>query len=70
MTRRERHIEAEMIAYENGDFWATSAKHGWEVYENGLTHSVRRAIIGYKGQEGLLKAMAKADQLADAKLKD
>ncbi len=52
------------ILYENGKFWVCKAKHGYEVYETGITHSVRRAIIGYEGQEGLAKARAEADRRA------
>lgn len=51
------------ILYENGRFWVTKAKHGYEVYESGVTHSVRKAIIGYESDKGLLLAQAKADQL-------
>ena len=52
------------ILYENGNFWVCKAKRGYEVYETGITHSVRCAIIGYEGPEGLAKARAEADRRA------
>lgn len=52
------------ILYENGMFWVCKAKHGYEVYESGITHSTRRAIIGYEGADGLAKAKAEADRRA------
>lgn len=50
--------------YENGRFWVAKAKNGFEVYESGITHSVRRAIIGYEGATGMAKARAEADRRA------
>lgn len=55
------------ILYENGNFWICKAideKKGYEVYENGITHSVRRAIVGYTGKTGLDKAKSYCDRLA------
>ena len=62
------------ILYENGPFWVTAAEFGtgrfepkgkgFEVYENGVTHSTRRAIIGWVGEKGLTRAIAEADRLA------
>jgi hypothetical protein len=52
--------------YENGPFWVTKAAKGFEVYESLTIYSVRRAIIGYKGQEGLDRAKAEADRRAAA----
>ena len=44
------------ILYENGPFWVCAAEFGsgrfkpkskgFEVYENGVTHATRRAVIG------------------------
>ena len=50
------------IIYEKGDFFVLKAKHGYEVYKNGLTHSTRCAIIGYKGEIGINKAIAEIDR--------
>lgn len=50
------------VLYSNGDFWVCKAKHGYEVYKNGLTHSTRCAIIGYEGDDGLKRAIAEADR--------
>ena len=52
------------ILYENGDFWVTKGKKGYEVYQSGVTHSVRVAVIGWEGEEGLTKARAEADRRA------
>lgn len=52
------------VLYENGNFWVCKAKHGYEVYETGVTHSVRRAIIGCEGEAGLAKAIAESDRRA------
>lgn len=55
------------ILYENGSFWVSRGQQfgkGFEVYEAGITHSVRRAIIGYEGQKGLDRAKAEADRRA------
>jgi hypothetical protein len=62
------------ILYENGPFWVCAAEFGsgrfkpkskgFEVYENGVTHSTRRAIIGHEGEAGLKRAIAEADRRA------
>lgn len=53
------------ILYENGKYWVyASKKGGYEVYETGITHSVRKAIIGHKGKEGLERAKVWCDKLA------
>lgn len=47
------------IKYELGEHWVYQKKNGtFEVYKNGLTHSTRVAIIGFKGQEGFDRAVA------------
>jgi len=63
------------ILYENGNFWVCRKQfgsgrfrpksEGYEVYENGITHSKRVAIIGYAGEEGLKRAIAEADKRAE-----
>ena len=50
------------VLYSTGQFWVCKAKHGYEVYENGVTHSTRRAIIGWEGEKGLSRAIAEADR--------
>jgi hypothetical protein len=52
------------ILYENGRFWVTKAKHGFEVYENGITHATRRGIFGSEGTQWFDRAKAHADLLA------
>lgn len=49
------------VVYETSKYWVLS-KHekGYEVYKIDGTHSIRCAIIGYKGQEGLERAIAEA----------
>jgi hypothetical protein len=55
------------ILYENGNYWVrASEKGGYEVYRVNLTHSVRCAIIGYKGDKGLARAKAECDRRAAA----
>lgn len=54
------------ILYENGNYWVcASAKGGYEVYRNGITHSTRCAIIGYKENEGLERAKAECNKRAN-----
>ena len=50
------------IAYETAHFWVLRLAKGFEVYEIGATHSVRRASIGYRGAEGLARAIAECDR--------
>jgi hypothetical protein len=67
-------MKQETPLYENGRFWVRRAQfgsgrfkpksNGYEVYESGITHSVRRAIIGFEGERGLSRAIAEADRLA------
>lgn len=61
------------IMYENGNFWVRRNEHEtFEVYKVIGTHSVRCAQIGYKGAEGLQRAMAECNKraLAEGKTKD
>lgn len=45
------------IMYEKGNHWVLRTNKGtYEVYKNGVTHSVRCAIIGFEGQKGLDRA--------------
>jgi hypothetical protein len=45
------------IIFETKDHWIFDAKDkGFEVYKKTITHSVRVAVIGYKGQLGIDKA--------------
>jgi hypothetical protein len=55
------------ILYEVGSFWVATERTGYAVYENGLTHSVKRDTIGYPGLKGLQRAKATADRRARAK---
>ena len=50
------------ILYEKGDYFVIKAKHGFEVYKCGTTHSTRCAQIGYKGNEGMQKAIKEIDR--------
>lgn len=47
------------IKYELGQHWVYQKANGsYEVYRNGITHSTRVAIIGFKGQDGFDRAVA------------
>jgi hypothetical protein len=50
--------------YTNGDYWVRRAKHGYEVFKDGITHSTRCAIIGYDGDKGFSRAKEEADRRA------
>lgn len=51
------------IKYELGDHWVFQKANGtFEVYKNGLTHSRRVAIIGFKGEVGLKRAIAECER--------
>lgn len=64
------------VLYENSPFWVCAAEFGsgrfrpkskgYEVYENGVTHATRRAIIGSEGPEWFERAKAEADKRANA----
>ena len=59
-------IQENNIAYENASHWVLALPNGaYEVYRNTTTHSVRCAQIGYKGQAGLMRAIAEADRRAE-----
>lgn len=59
MTYREKDI-----AYETPDhkYWVLRVGYGYEIYEVGITHSTRKGIIGFKGQEGLDRAIAEIER--------
>lgn len=46
------------ILHETKEHFVLKAKHGYEVYRNQTTHSVRCSIIGWEGQKGLERAIA------------
>ena len=50
------------VKHETKHFWVLQVKHGFEVYKTGITHSVRCAQIGYKGEIGLNKAIAECER--------
>ena len=52
------------VLHESGGYWVAAAKHGFEVYKTGITHSTRCSIIGYEGQKGLGKAIAECERRA------
>lgn len=52
------------ILHESNGYWVTPAAHGFEVYKTGVTHSTRCAQIGYKGAEGLQRAIAECERRA------
>lgn len=43
-------------------YWVAKAKRGVEVYRAGITHSIRCAIIGYEGAEGMRRALAEIER--------
>jgi len=45
------------IVFESNNYWVLNVnKKGFEVYKKTITHSVRCAVIGYDGADGLEKA--------------
>jgi len=50
------------IAYENSTHWVLRKPDGFEVYRKDVTHSVRCARIGFKGDTGLTRAIQEADR--------
>lgn len=52
------------ILYQRGNFWVCKAKKGYEVYEDGMAHATRRAIIGSDGPQWFERAKAEADRRA------
>jgi hypothetical protein len=53
------------ILYQNGSFWVCKAKKGYEVYEDGVTHASRRAIIGSDGPQWFERAKIVTDRRAE-----
>ena len=53
----------EDVLHEAGNFFVLRVKKGYEVYECGVTHAVRRGIFG-RGQQYLDRAIAYAEQRA------
>lgn len=51
-------LTEKQIAFESscGSYWVKQVDSGYEVYKTGITHSVRCAIIGYRGEIGLERA--------------
>lgn len=51
------------IVYENGNHWVLRTDKGtFEVYSAGITHSIRRGIIGFTGEKGLRMAKEECDR--------
>jgi len=50
------------IMYENGKFWVLRTKKSYEVYEVGVTHSVRRAVVGRSFPNALERAKQTCDK--------
>lgn len=50
------------VIYEIGQFWVLKVKTGFEVYKDGVTHSVRCAQIGWTDEQGEKRAIAEADR--------
>lgn len=56
------------IVFEQGQFWVARTDKGFEVYRAGATHSVRCAIIGFKGDEGFKRAKAEIERRLQAEM--
>lgn len=51
------------IIVQKGRYWIARIKDGsYEVFREEGTHSVRCAVIGYKGDEGLSRAKAELER--------
>ena len=55
------------ILHETKNHWVMKVKTGkragtYEVYKNGITHSTRCSQIGYKGTEGLERAIKECER--------
>lgn len=51
--------------YQNGKYWVTRVRNGYEIYEDGFTHSTRVVLIPCDhGDEGLARAKARTDAMA------
>ncbi len=56
------------ILYQSGPYWVCRKGKGFEVYKDGVTHSVRVASIGFEGEKGLQRAKAECDRRQDDEL--
>lgn len=52
----------EDILFERGAHWVIAVPTGFEVYRNEVTHAVRCARIGVKGEAGLQRAIAECER--------
>lgn len=52
----------EDIVFESGNHWVLRVPSGYEVYKIGVTHSTRCAQIGYRGEEGLRRAIQEVER--------
>jgi len=50
------------IVFERAPYWVLRVKNGFEVYETGATHSVRKAFIGFPGEVGLSRSKAEIER--------
>ena len=50
------------IMYENGKFWVLRTKNSYEVYEIGITHSLRCDVIGRSFPNALDRAKQTCDK--------
>ena len=50
------------VMHETPDYWVLRVKNGFEVYKTGITHSVRCAQIGWRGQKGLDRAITECSK--------
>lgn len=55
----------EDVVYETGQHWVMRVPYGFDVYRVGLTHSTRCAVIWYKGDAGLQRAIAEVARRED-----
>ena len=62
MDAGDKMMTEDQILHQAGPYWVCKAKHGYEVYKDGVTHATRCAIIGFEGQKGLTRAKAEADR--------
>lgn len=51
-------LDLKDVVFEEGRYWILKVKGGFEVYETSITCSVRRAFVGFEGDEGLKRAKA------------
>lgn len=50
------------IVIEDGDYFAIRAPKGFEIYRNAGSHSVRCAVIGFDGADGLARVRKEIDR--------